>query len=214
MNVQYGCGLSAPPNWINFDVSPTLRMQRNPAFRYIFRSLLPGPLFPATVRCGDIVRGLPLPSEVADAVYCSHVLEHLASSDVNKALIETFRIMKPGATFRLVVPDLKWRVRKYLNEGADSFTADDLMKSTMLGCEERSRLPMGRIRSVFGNSRHLWMFDFESMQNRLLACGFVDVRRCNFGDAKVPSFTQVEDANRFQEGSEPELAIEALRPVS
>ena len=28
--VQYGCGLSAPNEWINFDVSPTLRIQKIP----------------------------------------------------------------------------------------------------------------------------------------------------------------------------------------
>ena len=28
--VQYGCGLSAPAGWMNFDASPTLRFERSP----------------------------------------------------------------------------------------------------------------------------------------------------------------------------------------
>ena len=56
--VQYGCGINAPDVWINFDASPTLRLQNIP---------LVGPLitrgrarFPASVRYGDVVRGLPI----------------------------------------------------------------------------------------------------------------------------------------------------------
>ncbi|MCI5142460.1 MAG: methyltransferase type 11, partial [Candidatus Electrothrix sp. ATG1] len=28
--IHYGCGLSAPESWLNFDASPTLRLQRIP----------------------------------------------------------------------------------------------------------------------------------------------------------------------------------------
>ena len=30
LNVQYGCGLSDPEGWKNFDSSPTLRLQKLP----------------------------------------------------------------------------------------------------------------------------------------------------------------------------------------
>ena len=51
--VQYGAAYCGPDQWLNFDVSPTLRLQRIP---------LIGPLitrsrktFPKTVKYGDIV---------------------------------------------------------------------------------------------------------------------------------------------------------------
>ncbi|HEX6859864.1 MAG TPA: hypothetical protein VF138_06660, partial [Caulobacteraceae bacterium] len=56
--VQYGCGLSAPDGWLNFDASPTLRLQRLPL---VGRLLTRGRVrFPEAVRYGDITRGLPL----------------------------------------------------------------------------------------------------------------------------------------------------------
>ena len=55
--VQYGAGLCGPENWTNFDISPTLRLQRLPLIGGIFNRL--GPKFPRTVRYGDIIRGLP-----------------------------------------------------------------------------------------------------------------------------------------------------------
>lgn len=36
--IQYGCGLSAPNDWINFDASPTLRIQKFPILGRIVKS--------------------------------------------------------------------------------------------------------------------------------------------------------------------------------
>ncbi len=35
--VQYGCGLSAPAGWNNYDASPTLRLQKLPVVGDIFK---------------------------------------------------------------------------------------------------------------------------------------------------------------------------------
>ena len=71
-------------------------------------------MFPPNVKLGDIVRGLPVADRTASGVYCSHVLEHLARDDLPVALQNTYKILMPGASFRLVVPDLHWRVSQYL----------------------------------------------------------------------------------------------------
>jgi hypothetical protein len=57
------------------------------------------------------------------------------------------------------------------------------------------------------------MFDFESMKIRLLKSGFVDIRRCAFGDAQDPAFNAVESESRFIAGDEHELAVEATKPT-
>jgi SAM-dependent methyltransferase len=123
--VQYGCGLSSPPGRINFDVSPTLRMQRLPLIGSLFKH---GPtIFPEGVCVGDIVAGLPLPDGSADGVYASHVLEHLSYDDFWVALRNTHRLLKPGGLFRLVVPDLEMRARKYLNQLDDGIVDSNSM---------------------------------------------------------------------------------------
>jgi hypothetical protein len=62
--VQYGCGLSAPGGWLNFDNSPTLRLQRLPLLGEVFRQAIK-PRFPDAVRVGDIVTGLPISRNAA-----------------------------------------------------------------------------------------------------------------------------------------------------
>lgn len=42
-----------------------------------------------------------------DAVYCCHALEHLYPHEVNRALIEFQRVLKPGGLVVIVVPDLE-----------------------------------------------------------------------------------------------------------
>lgn len=214
--IQFGCGLAAPESWENFDASPRLWFERLPGARHLVK-LTTGkpPLFPPNVRFGDITRRLPVRDGSAEGVYCSHILEHLSSRDVDRALQETFRILKPGGVFRIVVPDLYWRAATYLREAqaANESAADQFMESSMLGQESRDTSLLAIVKAAFGNSEHRWMFDFASLAHRLKSAGFVDVRRCEFGDAEHPAFKKVESLDRFFDGENRELAAEAKRPA-
>ena len=55
--VQYGCGLSAPKEWLNYDVSPTLILQKTPLLSSVLKL---DTAFPDNVLYGDIVKGLPI----------------------------------------------------------------------------------------------------------------------------------------------------------
>jgi SAM-dependent methyltransferase len=212
--VQYGCGLCAPDAWLNFDASPRLRIERIHALRMLLRATT-GILFPASARPGDIVRGLPVPDDAALGVYCSHVLEHLPRDSVPAALRNTFRILRPGGVFRLVVPDLQWRARQYLDRAAraDAAAADGFLESSALGARSRPRTPTAMVGRLFGRSTHLWMYDFAALARLLAEAGFCGIRRCTIGDSGDPIFALVEEADRFSEAGEAELAIEARRPA-
>lgn len=103
--VHYGCHHCASPEWLNFDASPTLRLERLPVVGRLVRKN--ARRFPANVIYGDIVLGLPVSPDSCNGVYCSHVLEHLALEDCRRALLNTHRIMKRGGIFRMVLPDLE-----------------------------------------------------------------------------------------------------------
>ena len=194
--VQYGCGWSAPRGWRNFDASPTLRFERLPLVGRLYTRN--GARFPENVEYGDIVRGLPVGADACDGVYCSHILEHLALSDFRLALANTFKILKPNATFRLVLPDLHTCVQKYLQSPcADASIV--FLKETCLGEETRARSLKGLVTSWLGNSKHLWMWDFKSMAVELQTVGFIDIRRASFGDSSDPMFARVEVKDRWDD---------------
>lgn len=204
VSVQYGCGHTAPIQWMNFDASPTLRLQRLPLLGRL--TSVGNPPFPDNVRYGDIVRGLPLNDSTVDIIYCSHVLEHLTRADCMSALRATHRLLKPGGTFRLVLPDLQALVQAYV-EDPDSARADTFMRASYLGQESRRDL-MQRLRDGLGNSRHQWMWDGPSMLNALCDVGFTACRVAQFGDSSNELFKLVESPERWH-GS---IGFEATRP--
>src|ERR1700743_1953204 len=106
--VQYGCGFSAGTGWLNFDSSPTLRIERIPVVGSLLSACLSGNAmrFPGDVQYGDICNGLPVANGTARGVYASHILEHSSLDDLRQALDNTYRMLAPGGIFRLIVPDL------------------------------------------------------------------------------------------------------------
>lgn len=192
--VQYGCGSSAPNGWIHFDASPTLRFERIPVVGRFYKKN--ASRFPKSVQYGDIVKGLPIKSDSCQGIYCSHVLEHLAFEDCEAALSNTFRYLKPGGTFRLVVPDLEKLTREYLSQSS-SAAAHYFMESSCLGLKNRPRGLFGFLKNWLGNSAHLWMWDEKSMTEMLKENGFTAIRRCAYGDAEDQMFGRVEEHSRF-----------------
>lgn len=196
--VQYGCGLSAPEQWINYDASPTLQIQKAPLLGDLFKSNL-NTEFPANVLFGDIIKGLPEEVNSVDGLYCSHTLEHLALNDMRKALANSYAILKKGGTFRCVVPDLEYAAREYIKrlDAGDETASMFFMEDTLLGVENRPRGAKGMVSSYFGNSHHLWMWDRKSLARELRNAGFIEVRECSFNDSEDPMFRHVEDQSRF-----------------
>jgi predicted SAM-dependent methyltransferase len=96
--LNIGCGAAYHPEWLNLDAQPG-----SPA-----------------VMAHDARRALPIGDESLDAVYASHVLEHLAAEDGARLLRECHRVLAGGGILRIVVPDLEEIVRLYLHclEGA------------------------------------------------------------------------------------------------
>lgn len=210
--VQFGCGWSAPRGWVNYDASPTLRFERLPLIGRLYTKN--ASRFPDDVLLGDIVEGLPHPPGSVDGIYASHVLEHLSEQDCRQALRNVFALLKPGGTFRLIVPDLEWRARSYLDAAArgDADAAHAFMHSSFLGAQQRSRTLLGRLKDMLGNSAHLWMWDRRSMSHALEEAGFDRIRVCAFGDAADPEFALAEEPGRFIDDGHPEVALEARKP--
>lgn len=92
--LNLGCGRRTHPAWINADLVPA-----SPEVRHV-----------------DLRERLPFDDESFDAVYASHVLEHLSPAGATRLVGEIHRILRPGGVARLVVPDLEGLCRAYLGE--------------------------------------------------------------------------------------------------
>lgn len=205
--VQFGCGTCAPETWRNFDAGPAFLLEKRLPF---LKSLLVRqgfPEYPSHIEYGDVIKGLPVPPASARGVYCSHVLEHLSLEDCRRTLRNVFSYLQPGGIFRLVVPDLEYLCRTYL-EDPSTVAASTFMVEAHLGEKALPRGLRGLARNAFGRSQHLWMWDFKAMREELEAAGFTAVRRAQFGDSPDPYFLTVEDAGRWRNC----LGVECRRP--
>ena len=113
------------------------------------------------------VRSLPMFSDgVAELIYASHVFEYYDRDEAVEVLKEWRRVLAPGGTLRLAVPDLPALVKVYEKTG-------DLSK--ILG-------PMyGKmVVSMEGDQKkiiyHKTVYDFNSLRKLLEGCGFADVK--------------------------------------
>lgn len=193
--IHYGCGTCAPPEWRNFDSSPTLRIQKMIIIGKFFKG---GefPVFPNNIEYGDIVKGLPLTGNSVDGIFCSHVLEHLSYNDCRKAITNTYGYLKKGGRFRFIMPDLESIARIYINSDFPD-ACHILMDQTSLGKKDRVRNIKGYLREIFGNSSHLWMWDYKGMYVELASAGFQRIRKAEYGDSEDPMFLKVEDKKRW-----------------
>lgn len=205
--IQYGCGWAAPAGWRNFDASPTLRFERLPIVGSMYTKN--NKRFPDNVEYGNIAKGLPVPSGSVRGLYCSHVLEHLALDDFKKALSNSYQLLERGGCFRFVLPDLKFEAARYL--ASDSSTASiEFLMATSLGVETRARGLRGLLSSVFGNSQHLWMWDYRSIKVELEKVGFSNIRPAQFGDATNLKFNEVENMSRWENA----LGVECVKLIN
>ncbi|HCT22179.1 MAG TPA: methyltransferase type 11 [Chitinophagaceae bacterium] len=209
LNVHYGCGVTAPDNWLNFDATPTLRIQKIPFIGKLLAQGLKNLTFPDNIAYGDIIKGLPVPDNSCKAVYCSHVLEHLSRNDCVTAIQNTYRLLQPGGIFRCVLPDLEKYVQTYLQhkQAGNKSAADIFMETSCLGYYDRAKDFKSRLIQAYGNSSHLWMWDEVSLKEVLLKVGFSSIRRCEMGDSIDPVFNTIEDPTRFVD----HLAFECIK---
>lgn len=90
--LNIGCGNSYHSDWINVDMNSQ---------------------YDDVIKC-DITKGLPFEDKSIDAVYSSHVLEHLKEHQVEAVMREINRVLKPKGILRLAVPNLEDIAINYL----------------------------------------------------------------------------------------------------
>lgn len=195
--MQYGCGYTSnPEDWINFDASPTLFLQRIPLLGRITRRYL-RPRFPDNVILGDILHDLPIEKGSCNGIYCSHVLEHLTLEDFSAAIKNTYLNLAPNGIFRLVMPDLNSLIQQYIMSD-DPGASINFMAESLLGITKRERTISTFTRNFIGNSHPLWLWDLKSGKSELEKAGFKEIRNAQFGDSRDPKFHEIEDETRWR----------------
>jgi len=160
--------------------------------------------------CWDILRGIPLPNGSMRGVFTEHCLEHFSPHDVLFVLRECFRVMEPGATIRVIVPDAGRYLSTYasrINGGAERFPYESHGETDGL------RSPMIYVNRIFYTDRdsiagHRCMYDEALLCEMLTSVGFTLLRREEYGKGRDKELLH-DSAHRAVES----LYVEASKPV-
>jgi predicted SAM-dependent methyltransferase len=136
----------------------------------------------------DISRRLPFLSGSFDGIFCEHVLEHFSLEDGEKIAREVCRILRPGGSVRIVVPDAELLLQRYISAPAEIVAWRGSGKET----------PMEIVNSYFHQRyEHQFLYDWLTMEKMLLRAGFGHVARTSFGlAARCPGI--VLDAPKYE----------------
>ena len=146
LRLHLGCGNVVKPGWTNIDIHPAADLRL------------------------DLRRPWPFEDASATEIYAEHFLEHLSWPDeVNHFLREAFRVLHPGGTLRISVPDLARHVEAYSRR-------DEEFRAHFAAFLPRGASTWGdMLNHHFGQQGdHRYSYDVETLVARLSGAGFVN----------------------------------------
>ena len=154
VKLNFGCGTRALPGWVNID----------------------GWSFPGIDFVTDIRQPLPFHDASCRLIYTEHVFEHIDADFRLPVLREFIRVLQPGGTLRIVVPDCEKFVEAYTRRDVTWFLTG--MGWPAGGAEG--------LNTVFTMHTHRVIDDWESLSAALREVGFSDIERSSFNASAIP----------------------------
>lgn len=176
--LNVGCGSKAKQEFINLD------------YEYL----------PEVDVCWDITKGLPFKDASIKEIFTEHCLEHISFSNCKFVLREFRRILKPGGSLRIVVPDAELYLNLYHKAKRGEkveFPSQTPNEVTPIMCVNR----------IFRNHGHRFAYDAETLKGMLSETSFANVQRVSFMQGCDPKLL-IDSESRAAES----LYIEASVP--
>lgn len=194
MRLNLGCGAHTPAGWVNVDYALGARLARNPVARRMAKSLRIFSLdWNDRIFIHNLTRTFPWPEGCAEAVYCSHSLEHFTREEGLFIVSEAFRVLAHQGVIRILVPDLRFLVDRYLT---GSLPAEHFVEA--LGVLYRTGGKGLKAKLVpFIQYPHKCMYDSKSLVTLLEQAGFTAAIRGPF-ESLIKDINEIESFGRTE----------------
>ena len=149
LKVHLGCGPKVMPGWVNVDHNPDF----NPDL------------------VADLNDPFPFESETVDFIHSEGCLCQFDLEAGYRFLAECFRILKPGGVMRLLTPDLKQLVRRYIQSVDQGDNALVELWNREVGIPLKTNT-LAEVLNIGIRNLHQFVYDEEILTLALQQCGF------------------------------------------
>ena len=210
--INIGCGSTPSEGWLNFDNTPAIKLANSP-LKYRTAKLF-GMLNKDhieniewnkknKIKYADATKHIPLSSNSVEAIYTSHMFEHLSNEGAKSFLYEAKRILKNDGVLRIAIPDLKISVERYIaNEDADEF-----MNSLLVEAPPIKSLKQKVFLFMNGYRHHQWMYDGKSLSNLFREVGLKNIKVCAEGETSIKDSSGLDIFERAEQS----VVVEATK---
>ena len=122
----------------------------------------------------------PIETSSLEGIYTEHCLEHIPFSATKDNLKEFYRMLKPGGTVRIAVPDGEIFIDMYLK--ARNGEPYEIPHEDELG-EPTPMMVLNKVARGYG---HLFLFDFDTFKYLMEEIGFKDIKKETFRHGRNP----------------------------
>jgi SAM-dependent methyltransferase len=185
--LDLGCGINTHEQFVNVD------------YQWI----------PGVDVCWDLARKLPFEDGRFQGVFSEHCLEHFSLAAADRIVGECRRVLAPGGTLRLIVPDAEVHLRAYAGDSTASRTELPYAETDVY---EGFYTPLLSVNRLFIGDGHRFIFDHTVLRWLLDRHGFTAVTRARFRTGRDPALL-IDSAQRASESSYGDLYVEASAPL-
>lgn len=140
--------------------------------------------FPADVQL-DLRHGIPVPDGSVELIYSEHLIEHLTLDQNLRLFAECARVLAHGGRMRIATPDLEELVRDYRTTWR---------RHDWVNWDEYAWIDSGTrmLNAAVREWGHVYLWDFDELQQRLEAVGFRSVERFDIGGSRTEALRRLE----------------------
>jgi SAM-dependent methyltransferase len=168
---------------------------------------------------------IPYPDGAFEAVFCSHMIEHISHFRIEQVVCEINRVLRPGGVLRLLTPNLRKLAEAYVNNDRETmakYLAED-------GSGIRSDLGPGQAFMGFIVSQgydnylvdsqmselvagygHLYSYDFEMLSGLLRRYGFGSIEEPSIHESKIAEHKLLRTC-QYDEDALHSLVVECVK---